>query len=104
MPRRDPDKHSDPVAASVSLATEAALLEARLRMLQEEIDTVDARIEAVSESLRLLGRAPSASAEAGDSVDHDGSPGRKDVDGATDGACRDDACRDGAKRSMPCWP
>jgi vacuolar-type H+-ATPase subunit E/Vma4 len=54
----------------VSLATEAALLEARLRMLQEEIDTVDACIEAVSESLRLLGRAPSASAEAADSVDH----------------------------------
>jgi vacuolar-type H+-ATPase subunit E/Vma4 len=54
----------------VSLATEAALLEARLRMLQEEIDTVDACIEAVSESLRLLGRTPSAAAEAADSVDH----------------------------------
>jgi hypothetical protein len=88
----------------VSLATEAALLEARLRMLQEEIDTVDACIEAVSESLRLLGRAPSASAEAADSVDHGRSPGRKDVDGATDDAFRDDARRDGTKRSTPCWP
>lgn len=64
MPRPDPDKRSDPAAASVSLATEAVLLEARLRMLQEAIDTVDSRIEAVSEALYLLQRTPSASAEA----------------------------------------
>lgn len=52
-----PDEHADPAAALVSLATEAALLEARLRMLREAIDTVDARIKAVTDSLRLLHRA-----------------------------------------------
>jgi hypothetical protein len=51
----DSDNYSDP-AAWVSLATEAALLEARLRMLREALDTVDARIEAVSETLRQLRR------------------------------------------------
>ncbi|MFJ8107677.1 hypothetical protein [Streptomyces sp. NPDC096132] len=51
---RDPDQHFDPAAAGVSLAAEAALLEARLRLLQEAIDTVDARIRATSEALRRL--------------------------------------------------
>lgn len=50
----DPDQHSDPAAAGVFLAAEAAVLEARLRLLQEAIDTVDARIEEVSDTLRLL--------------------------------------------------
>ncbi|MET7861413.1 hypothetical protein ABZS81_30280 [Streptomyces sp. NPDC005318] len=63
MPQ-DRDHHSDPAAASVSLAAEAALLEARLRMLQEALGTVDARIEAVSEELRRLhGSTSSARAE-----------------------------------------
>ncbi len=97
MPRRDPDRHSDLTAASVSLATEAALLEARLRMLREAIDAVDARIEAVSDALRLLHRTPSASARAADSEDHCGSPGRQDADDLTD-----EACQEWAKRSMPC--
>jgi hypothetical protein len=60
----DADKHSDPAADSVPLAAEAALLEARLVLLQEAIAAVDARIEAVSDTLRLLRRA-SSSAEAG---------------------------------------
>ncbi|MGW2934475.1 hypothetical protein ACWGQ5_22725 [Streptomyces sp. NPDC055722] len=51
---RDPDKHPDPAAASASLAAEAALLEARMRMIQEAIDTVDARIEAIGDALRRL--------------------------------------------------
>lgn len=72
MPRRDPDQPSTPAAAAVSLATEAALLEARLRMLQEAIDTVDACINAVSDALR---RASSASAQAANS-DHRTSPGQ----------------------------
>ncbi|MGP4084871.1 hypothetical protein [Streptomyces sp. KR55] len=50
MPRDD--QHPDPAAASVSLAAEAALLEARLRMLHEALDAVDARIAAVSDTLR----------------------------------------------------
>ncbi|WP_158104641.1 hypothetical protein [Streptomyces milbemycinicus] len=36
----------------MSLAAEAALLEARLQMLQEAIDTVDTRIKSVSDALR----------------------------------------------------
>ncbi|MCX4706395.1 hypothetical protein [Streptomyces sp. NBC_01373] len=63
MMPRDSDQHSDPAAASVSLAAEAALLEARVRMLQEALETVDARIEAVSETLRQLHR-PASSHEA----------------------------------------
>jgi quercetin dioxygenase-like cupin family protein len=73
------------------------LLEARLRVRREAIDTVDARIEAVSDALRLLRRAPSASAQAADSEDHCGSPGRQDADDLTD-----EACQEWAKRSMPC--
>jgi hypothetical protein len=53
MPRST-DRQTDPAAAIASLATEAALLEARLRLLREAIDTVDARIDAVSETLRKL--------------------------------------------------
>lgn len=64
MPRH-PDRHSDPAAASVSLAAEAALLEGRLSMLREAIDTVDARIEAISDALRQLRSTSPASSEAG---------------------------------------
>lgn len=63
MPR-DRDEHSDPATASVSTAAAAALLEARLRMLQEAFDTVDARMKTVSDTLRLLRRTSFASAEA----------------------------------------
>lgn len=97
MPPEDPDRHSDLATASVSLATEAALLDARLRMLREAIDTVDAHIEAVSDALRLLRRTPSASARAADNEDHCGSPGRQDADDLTD-----EACQERATRSMPC--
>ncbi|WP_328884961.1 hypothetical protein [Streptomyces sp. NBC_00316] len=72
MPR-DPDTHSDAAAASVSLATEAALLEARLRALHEALDTVDARIKAVSDALRRLRRSASVSNVADREV-HGGSP------------------------------
>ncbi|MGW2049829.1 hypothetical protein ACWCPF_32285 [Streptomyces sp. NPDC001858] len=50
----DPDQPFDPAADCVALATEAALLEARIRLLREAIDTVDARIRAASEALRVL--------------------------------------------------
>ncbi len=50
-------------AAGVSLATEAALLEARARMLQEALDTVDARIGELSETLRRL-QDPTGSASS----------------------------------------
>ncbi|WP_406440325.1 hypothetical protein OHB14_15925 [Streptomyces sp. NBC_01613] len=56
----DSDEHSDPFAAGVSLAAEAALLEARLRLLQEEIGTVDARIEAVSDALHNMSHRTSS--------------------------------------------
>ncbi|QIY60388.1 MULTISPECIES: hypothetical protein [unclassified Streptomyces] len=53
MPRST-DRQTDPTAVSASLAAEAALLEGRLSLLREAIDTVDARIDAVSEALRQL--------------------------------------------------
>ncbi|MGW7622826.1 hypothetical protein ACWGLG_44890 [Streptomyces antimycoticus] len=53
MPRST-DRQTDPTAVSASLAAEAALLEGRLILLREAIDTVDARIDAVSEALRRL--------------------------------------------------
>ncbi|MEU2432103.1 hypothetical protein ABZ611_21790 [Streptomyces sp. NPDC007861] len=56
MMTRDAEQHFDPAAASVSLVAEAARLEARVRTLLEAIDTVDARIAAVSDALRLLRR------------------------------------------------
>jgi hypothetical protein len=59
-----PDGHSDPAATGVSLAAEAALLEGRLRMLREAIDTVDARIATISDALRQLRSTSSASSEA----------------------------------------
>ncbi|MER5183705.1 hypothetical protein ABT009_36110 [Streptomyces sp. NPDC002896] len=81
----------------MSLAAEAALLEAHLRLLQEAIDAVDARIKAVSDALRLLRGTSSASAQGTDSENHCGSSGRKDADGLAD-----DACRKAAERFMPC--
>jgi len=86
MPQ-DPDQHSTPAAASVSLAAEATLLEGRLRLLQEAIDTVDTRIKAVSDTLRLLRRASSASVsdQGPSSENHCGSCGHEDADGFTDG-------------------
>ncbi|MFD8565512.1 hypothetical protein [Streptomyces sp. NPDC059639] len=53
---RSTDRRTDVMATTVSLAAEAALLEGRLSLLREAIDTVDARIDAVSESLRRLQR------------------------------------------------
>jgi hypothetical protein len=46
-----PDQPFEP-AVGVVLAAEAALLEARLRMLREALDSIDARIDAVTEELR----------------------------------------------------
>ncbi|MFG2359750.1 hypothetical protein [Streptomyces sp. NPDC048521] len=77
MPRST-DQQSDPAAATASLVAEAALLEGRLRLLREAIDTVDARIDAVSETLRKLQRSvpgpadgAARSGEASDSgLDH----------------------------------
>lgn len=99
MPRHDHGEHSDPAAANVSLATEAALLEARLHILQEAFDTVDARIKEAFDALRLLRRDPAASAGAADSDDHCGSPGREDTGGLTD-----DACGERPERYMSCRP
>ncbi|MER5602521.1 hypothetical protein [Streptomyces sp. NPDC002265] len=44
----------DPHAAGVFLTAEAALLEARIRILQEAIDDVGTRIERSAERLRRL--------------------------------------------------
>jgi hypothetical protein len=80
MPRST-DRQTDPTAVSASLAAEAALLEGRLILLREAIDTVDARIDAVSEALRRLQHSVAGpadgkprSGEAGDS-----GPGRSKV-------------------------
>ncbi|MEU6707823.1 hypothetical protein [Streptomyces wuyuanensis] len=64
MTSRDPDQPPDPAASAVLLATEAALLEGRLRLLREALDTVDARMEAVSDTLRRLRHAASATPAA----------------------------------------
>lgn len=96
MPR-DPH-HDSGRAASVSLAAEAALLEARLRMLREELDTVDARIQAVSEALRQL-RRPAASAEPDSSEAHGGPTSH---DGAASGP--DDTCLTWLDGSIACSP
>jgi hypothetical protein len=48
------DRQSDPAAATATLVAEAALLEGRLSLLREAIETVDARIHATSETLRRL--------------------------------------------------
>ncbi|NUR00870.1 MAG: hypothetical protein HOY79_31390 [Streptomyces sp.] len=50
-----PDQRFDP-AACVVLAAEATLLEARLRILQQALGGVDARIAAVTQELRRLDR------------------------------------------------
>ncbi|MFF6815610.1 hypothetical protein ACFZAG_37940 [Streptomyces sp. NPDC012403] len=75
---RSTDRQTDPVAVTTSLAAEAALLEGRLSLLREAIETVDARIDAVSETLRRLHRsaagptdsAAPAGRESGIGLDH----------------------------------
>ncbi|MBX7554593.1 hypothetical protein ABZX95_50425 [Streptomyces sp. NPDC004232] len=62
----EPEEHSYPAVTAVSLAAEAALLEARVRMLQEEIDETDARVKALSGTLRLLRGGAPTSAESPD--------------------------------------
>ncbi|MBQ0889599.1 hypothetical protein KBZ94_32550 [Streptomyces sp. RM72] len=65
---RDTDPRPDLTAAIVSLAADAALLEARVRLLRKELSSVNERISAASEELnRRLGR-PSAAGEE----QHDG--------------------------------
>ncbi|OKK05048.1 hypothetical protein [Streptomyces sp. CB02400] len=57
--RDDRNGHTDPAGVGVSLAAEAALLEARLRMLSEALHEVDTRIRVVSDSLyKLRNSAP----------------------------------------------
>jgi hypothetical protein len=74
MPGGSTDRQTDPAAATASLAAEAARLEGRLSLLREAIDTVDARIEAVSEAIRRLqqsvvepadGKAPGEASDTG---------------------------------------
>ncbi|MGW0084334.1 hypothetical protein [Streptomyces sp. NPDC003393] len=60
---RSTDRHADPSATTASLAAEAALLEGRVRLLREAINAVDARIEAVSETLRQLQRSGAGTAD-----------------------------------------
>lgn len=64
---RDTEDRPDLAAAVVSLAADAALLEARIRLLQEGLSSVDQRISAVSEELhRWLGRPSGTGAEQRD--------------------------------------
>ncbi|MFI8008301.1 hypothetical protein [Streptomyces sp. NPDC086010] len=58
---RDTDTRHDLAAAIVSLAAEAALLEARVKVLREELSSVNDRIRTVSEELnRRLVLPPTA--------------------------------------------
>ncbi|WP_399894410.1 hypothetical protein ACGH7X_37265 [Streptomyces sp. BBFR51] len=50
--------HTDPAGVKVSLAAEAALLEARLGMLSEALHEIDVRIRVVSDSLHKLRHSP----------------------------------------------
>ncbi|MFE0450107.1 hypothetical protein ACFW2D_02185 [Streptomyces sp. NPDC058914] len=74
IPGGSTDRQTDPAVAAASLAAEAVLLEGRLSLLREAIDTVDARIDAVSETLRRLrqsvgepadGEAPGEASDTG---------------------------------------
>jgi hypothetical protein len=69
MPQ-DPYERHDAAATSVYLAAESAVLEARVRMLQSTLDTVDTRIRQTSERLRRLRLAPPSPA-AGQGVPTD---------------------------------
>ncbi|MFG3092882.1 hypothetical protein ACGGAI_35280 [Streptomyces antibioticus] len=70
----DPDQPCDPAAAAVALAAEAAVFEARSRMLHEAIDALDTRIKAMSETLNRLRSASAARmTESGDYRDTHGS-------------------------------
>ncbi|MFK0120837.1 hypothetical protein [Streptomyces sp. NPDC090994] len=70
MPRST-DRPADPAAATASLAAEAALLEGRLNLLREAIGTVDARIDAVSETLSRLRRSVAAPTDGAASPDEE---------------------------------
>jgi hypothetical protein len=69
---RSTDQQADPSATTASLAAQAALLEGRLRLLREAINTVDARIAAVSETLRRIQRSGDGPA---DDREHPGEAG-----------------------------
>lgn len=72
MPRST-DRRNEAAATTASLAAEAALLQGRLSLLREAIDTVDARIDAVSETLRRLQRTavgPADGEASGTGPDH----------------------------------
>ncbi|WP_030378170.1 MULTISPECIES: hypothetical protein [unclassified Streptomyces] len=75
---RSTDRQTDPAAATASLAAEAALLEGRLSLLREAIDSVDARIDAVSETLRRLRRPVTGptDGEAPEGQENGAGPGR----------------------------
>ncbi|MEV7141651.1 hypothetical protein [Streptomyces tauricus] len=97
------DRHTRPDLADVgvSLAAEAAVLEARTRMLQEAIADVDAQMRETSEQLRRL-RLPLPSAAA-ENVAGTGSPGARDgVEPGTSGSTGSRRRRSG--RSVPCRP
>ncbi|MFD5721714.1 hypothetical protein [Streptomyces sp. NPDC127036] len=90
----DPDQPCDPAAASVALAAEAAVFEARSRMLQEAIDAVDARIKAASDTLDRLRKA--ASARTGEDDDQLEAPDGQDALALSDldeWTCNSTPCR-----------
>ncbi|MFG2632271.1 hypothetical protein [Streptomyces sp. NPDC048473] len=54
MMTRDTDDHTDFAASIVSLTAQATLLRARIEQLHEELASVSARIDTVSDSLLAL--------------------------------------------------
>jgi hypothetical protein len=65
----------DPAVTSESLMAEAGVLAARLRMLREDLATVDERIGAVSAALRALGQQVDLWPGTGDAAAGTGDPG-----------------------------
>jgi chaperonin cofactor prefoldin len=64
---RGTDPRPDSTAVIASLAADAALLEARVRLLRKELSSVNERISATSEELnRRLGRSSVAGGEQHD--------------------------------------
>ncbi|MFD9292788.1 hypothetical protein ACFWBV_31895 [Streptomyces sp. NPDC060030] len=54
MTPNESDPHPDLAATSVCLAAEAALLESRLTLLHEALDTVDTRIKTLTDTLTQI--------------------------------------------------
>lgn len=65
---RDSEGAPDVNATVASLAIEAALLEERVRLLRDQIGTIDTQMNALSERLRAFAGQATSPADAGEEV------------------------------------